>query len=81
MELSIPLPRRKFPCLQEKIKLEKNLGCLKDMKDLPGARFIIDTKKEAIAVTEAKRLGIPVICRRRHQLRPFRYHLPHSGQR
>ena len=32
------------------------------MKDLPGAIFIIDTKKEAIAVTEAKRLGIPVIA-------------------
>jgi len=43
-------------------KLEKNLGGIKDMKDLPGAIFIIDTKKEAIAVTEAKRLGIPVIA-------------------
>ncbi len=32
------------------------------MKELPGALFIIDTKKEAIAVTEAKRLGIPVIA-------------------
>jgi small subunit ribosomal protein S2 len=34
----------------------------KEMKDLPGAIFIIDTKKEAIAVSEAKRLGIPVIA-------------------
>ena len=47
---------------KQKIKLEKNLGGIKDMKDLPGAIFIIDTKKEAIAVTEAKRLGIPVIA-------------------
>ena len=47
---------------KEKIKLEKNLGGIKDMKDLPGALFIIDTKKEALAVAEAKRLGIPVIA-------------------
>jgi len=47
---------------KEKSKLEKNLGGIKDMKDLPGALFIIDTKKEAIAVAEAKRLGIPVIA-------------------
>ena len=32
------------------------------MKELPGALFVIDTKKEAIAVTEAKKLGIPVIA-------------------
>ncbi len=47
---------------KQKTKLEKNLGGIKDMKELPGALFIIDTKKEAIAVTEAKRLGIPVIA-------------------
>ncbi|MGE4584075.1 MAG: 30S ribosomal protein S2 [Sphaerochaeta sp.] len=47
---------------KQKTKLEKNLGGIKDMKDLPGALFIIDTKKEAIAVAEAKRLGIPVIA-------------------
>ena len=47
---------------KEKVKLEKNLGGLKDMKELPGALFIIDTKKEAIAITEAKKLGIPVIA-------------------
>jgi small subunit ribosomal protein S2 len=47
---------------KQKTKLEKNLGGIKDMKDLPGALFIIDTKKEAIAVEEAKRLGIPVIA-------------------
>ena len=47
---------------KEKNKLEKNLGGIKDMKELPGALFIIDTKKEALAVAEAKRLGIPVIA-------------------
>jgi small subunit ribosomal protein S2 len=47
---------------KQKTKLEKNLGGIKDMKDLPGALFVIDTKKEAIAVTEAKKLGIPVIA-------------------
>mgnify|MGYP000910611024 FL=1 len=47
---------------KQKEKLEKNLGGIKDMKDLPGALFIIDTKKEAIAVAGAKRLGIPVIA-------------------
>ncbi len=47
---------------KQKTKLEKNLGGIKDMKELPGALFIIDTKKEAIAVVEAKRLGIPVIA-------------------
>ena len=47
---------------REKTKLEKNLGGIKEMKDLPGAIFIIDTRKEAIAVAEAKRMGIPVIA-------------------
>ncbi len=47
---------------KQKLKLSKNLGGIKDMKELPGALFIIDTKKEATAVAEAKRLGIPVIA-------------------
>lgn len=47
---------------KDKAKLEKNLGGIKDMTSLPGAIFIIDTKKEAIAVAEAKRLGIPVVA-------------------
>jgi small subunit ribosomal protein S2 len=48
--------------LKEKAKLEKNLGGIKEMKELPGAIFVIDTKKEAIAIAEANRLGIPVIA-------------------
>jgi small subunit ribosomal protein S2 len=47
---------------REKQKLEKNLSGIKEMKDLPGAVFIIDTRKEAIAVAEARRLGIPIIA-------------------
>lgn len=47
---------------REKSKLERNLSGIKEMKDLPGAIFIIDTRKEQIAVAEAKRLGIPLIA-------------------
>ena len=43
-------------------KLEKNLGGIKDMKKLPGALFIIDSKKEEIAVSEAHKLHIPVVA-------------------
>ncbi|MFP4563965.1 MAG: 30S ribosomal protein S2 [Spirochaetia bacterium] len=47
---------------KEKARLEKNLGGIKDMKELPGVVFIIDTRKEAIAVAEARRKGIPIIA-------------------
>ena len=47
---------------KEKAKLEKNLGGIKEMKELPGAIFVIDTHKEAIAVAEARRMGIPVVA-------------------
>ncbi len=47
---------------KQKTKLEKNLGGIKDMTELPGIIFVIDTRKEAIAVAEAKRLGIPVVA-------------------
>jgi small subunit ribosomal protein S2 len=43
-------------------KLEKNLGGIKDMDVLPGAIFLVDPKKEHIAVREARKLGIPVIA-------------------
>ena len=42
-------------------KLEKNLGGIKDMKDLPDAIFVVDPKKERICVQEAHTLGIPLI--------------------
>ncbi len=47
---------------REKAKLEKSLGGIKHMTKLPGAIFIVDPKKEAIAVKEAKKLGIPVVA-------------------
>jgi len=43
-------------------KLQKNLGGIKDMDGLPGAVFLVDPKKEHIAVREARKLGIPVIA-------------------
>jgi len=48
--------------LKEKAKLEKNLGGIKNMTDLPGVIFVIDTRKEAIAVAEAQRMGIPIVA-------------------
>lgn len=47
---------------KERTKLEKNLSGIKDMMSLPGALFIIDPKKEKIAVAEARRLSIPVVA-------------------
>ena len=48
--------------VKEKGRLEKNLGGIKNMNALPGVMFVIDTRKEAIAVAEARRVGIPVIA-------------------
>ena len=45
----------------EKEKLEKNLSGVRDMRDVPGAIFVVDTKRETIAVAEARRLKIPII--------------------
>jgi len=47
---------------KELAKLKKNLGGIKDMDELPGAVFIIDPKKEAIAVKETRALGIPLVA-------------------
>jgi len=47
---------------KELVKLEKNLGGIKDMDELPGAVFIVDPKREHIAVKEVKKMGIPVIA-------------------
>ena len=46
----------------EKEKLERNLGGIQDLERLPDAIFVIDTKKEHIAVTEARKLNLPVIA-------------------
>ena len=47
---------------RQRAKLEKNLGSISDLTRLPSALFVIDVMKEAIAVKEAKRLGIPVFA-------------------
>jgi small subunit ribosomal protein S2 len=47
---------------KERLKLDNNLGGIRSMSRLPGALFIIDPKNEAIAVREAKRLGIPTVA-------------------
>ena len=47
---------------RERIKLEKSLGGIKDMNSLPDALFVIDVGYHKIAVTEAKKLGIPVVA-------------------
>ncbi len=46
---------------REKDKLEKTLGGIRDMSKVPSAVWIVDTKKEHIAVGEARKLGIPVV--------------------
>ena len=57
------LPKKEALRLRhEKQKLERNLSGIIDMDRLPDALFVIDTKKEHIAVTEARRLGIPVVA-------------------
>ncbi|VDB00377.1 SSU ribosomal protein S2p (SAe) [Olavius algarvensis spirochete endosymbiont] len=48
--------------LKEQGRLEKNLGGIENMSSLPGVMFVIDTQKEAIAVAEARRMGIPIIA-------------------
>ena len=47
---------------REKVKLSKNLVGIKEMEELPDVLFVIDPKKEAIAVQEAKKLGVPVVA-------------------
>ena len=46
---------------RERKKLEKNLSGIKDMASLPDGLFVIDTKRESIAIQEARKLGIPIV--------------------
>ncbi|MCY7931482.1 30S ribosomal protein S2 [Bacillus inaquosorum] len=56
------LPKKEVVQLKKELeRLEKFLGGIKDMKDLPDALFIIDPRKERIAVAEARKLNIPII--------------------
>jgi len=57
------LPKKEVQRLQDDIaRLERTLGGIKDMRRLPNAIFIIDTRKERTAVLEARRLEIPIIA-------------------
>lgn len=56
------LPKKEVILLKKEMeKLEKNLGGIKEMEQIPGVIFLVDPKKEHIAILEAKKLGIPVI--------------------
>ena len=56
------LPKKEVILLKKEMeKLEKNLGGIKEMTELPGVIFLVDPKKERIAILEAKKLGIPVV--------------------
>jgi small subunit ribosomal protein S2 len=57
------LPKKEVAKLvEERDKLQANLGGIKDMKGMPGCLFIVDPKKEAIAVAEAHSLNIPIVA-------------------
>ncbi|MFH1134963.1 MAG: 30S ribosomal protein S2 [Pseudomonadota bacterium] len=56
-------PKKEVLALERQIlKLQKNLGGIKDMDRLPGAIFVIDPRRERIAINEARKLGIPVVA-------------------
>ena len=56
------LPKKEVIGLKKELeKLQKNLGGIRDMNEVPGAMFVVDPKKERIAILEARKLGIPVI--------------------
>ena len=56
------LPKKEVILLRKEMeKLERNLGGIKEMEKLPGVIFLVDPKKERIAVLEAKKLGIPTV--------------------
>ncbi len=57
------LPKKEVIRLEnERAKLNANLGGIREMKSLPGALFVVDPRKEAIAVAEARKLGIPIVA-------------------
>lgn len=57
------LPKKEVAKLKsERDKLEANLGGIKDMRSMPGCLFVVDPKKEQIAVNEARMLGIPIVA-------------------
>ena len=56
------LPKKEVILLKKEMeKLERNLGGIKEMEEIPGVIFLVDPKKERIAILEAKKLNIPVV--------------------
>lgn len=57
------LPKKEVSAIEkERTKLQKNLGGIKDMRVLPSALFVVDPRRENIAIMEAKKLSIPIIA-------------------
>ena len=61
-QLELLPPKERISMLGELEKLETNLGGVHDMKDVPDAVFVVDLKKEQLAIREARRLNIPVVA-------------------
>ncbi len=56
------LPKKEvIKLMNEHEKLQKNLGGIRDMRELPGVLFVVDPRKEHIAILEARSLGIPIV--------------------
>src|SRR4029450_3133851 len=61
-QLELLPPKRRISMLAELERLESHLGGVADMKRQPDALLVVDLRKEAIAVREARRLGLPVVA-------------------
>ena len=61
-ELALRTKKERLMMSREQERLERDLGGIKDMGNLPSLLFVIDTNKEANAIKEARRLGIPVVA-------------------
>jgi small subunit ribosomal protein S2 len=61
-QLELLPPKERIAMLGELEKLESNLGGVADMKRQPDAMFVLDLRKEALAVREARRLGLPIVA-------------------
>lgn len=61
-ELELLPKKEQIGLLKEREKLQNNLGGIREMKRLPGALFVVDPRKEHIAIKEARTLGIPIVA-------------------
>jgi small subunit ribosomal protein S2 len=61
-QLELLPPKERITMMSELEKLETNLGGVTDMKRLPDAVFVVDLRKEQLAIREARRLGLPVVA-------------------